>query len=143
MILDFQHVTKDGKRMLVSQMDTDHLLNLINLRLKKANEVFVASKQSVDPYKARLYGIRGVDPEQAAALVEDMLARTAPYFIEAFFRYDELSKHEEVMTHIRELMQSVLQRAGKLEQFDVPALPSSLYDEDIEEEFPDPEEGDR
>jgi len=119
MILNHIHVTKEGKRLRVAELETIHLLNILRGYFRKANEIFVASQQnskddSLNRYKNKLYGYRSVDPETAALAIEETLETVMPYIFEALFRADELKNYKE-WEELRGFMQSVLQREGKLD----------------------------
>ena len=112
-LLQAVHVTKEGKRMLIAEMDDDHLLNTIHLFVKAMNEVYLASRGVSNKYQSKLYGVEVLDPEQAAIMINDFLSQAAPYFFEAFFRSSTLVRMEKHETIIN-LMRSFLEREGKL-----------------------------
>lgn len=125
-MLGYLHTTQEGKTMLVGQMDTNHLLNLIRMRLRKCNEIYVASKQVGSAYKTRLYGLQSVSPELAAEQINRELAALSPYVLEAFFRCQEIGSMEQ-MRDIWELMQSFMERDGQLPA-DLPLLNRPSYE---------------
>jgi hypothetical protein len=96
MNIDFlkaKHTTKKDEVMLISQMETDHLLNAIRFTLRKMVDLVSTTTQvEENQYKNALYGKNPLTPEQIADLINGAISGLAPYIVEAFFRVDEINK---------------------------------------------------
>lgn len=81
------HVTSDGRSVLIAQMNDDHLRNMIRLILKAVREIRAKSEgNDLNPYHAALYGIRNIDPQEAARINREAIRKLYPYLAEAFLR---------------------------------------------------------
>jgi hypothetical protein len=82
-----KHTQRDGKTLLIAQMDDDHLNNMIQLVLRKIEEVqSLREPAQVDPYEQRLYGLKTITPEDAADAVRELIQKLYPYLAEAYLR---------------------------------------------------------
>ena len=129
------HRTRDGKELPIASMDDTHLVNMLNIVYQKVM-IIKNSRSAGDPFKARLYGMRKIDDEQAADMISEALQELAPYFIEAYLRN---------LPEPRAMLMAIYDRDKRLEGFDdMPALISgNVIDFDSDLEDRDPDEGDR
>lgn len=134
-MLDSMHVTKDGKRIPIPSLENEHLLNIVRLRCRQCNAIFVATKQRLSPYQARLYGFDALTESEAADAINRILTGLSPYFMEMVFRMDELHGNP-AMEQIRDYMMSFMTRSGRLEIHDVPQL--DIGEQEEEDVWPDP-----
>lgn len=82
-----RHTTRDGQTMLIAQMENSHLMNYINMRLRKMLEVKESARIiPTDNYTRRLYGLRAVTEEEAADVNRMALMALYPYLAEAYLR---------------------------------------------------------
>jgi len=119
------HTTRTGDVMLVSQMETDHLLNTIRFALRKMVELVPsATPVETNPYKEALYGKQSLNPVQIAELINGAMASLSPLIVEAFFRMKEIksAKLETIYDEIHAQLEIVLARSGKLEGYKVKKL---------------------
>lgn len=144
-MLGFRHTDKEGNIKLIAELETSHLLNIIRVKMRECNKAFVASQQQQSPYKVRLYGFNPINEERAVDFINTVLDSVGPYIIEAFFRIREI-QNDPVMADILGLMQSFMQREGRLDLGpNRPQLNSSYMETEAVdfEDWRDPEEGDR
>lgn len=113
MILDHTHISQDGTKQRVAEMETTHLLNLIRYKLRWLEKVVQASESKQDKYTSKLYGLAEIDVEDAAYQVERTIAALTPYIFEAFFRGEEVIQNPR-FGDIVELLQFVLKRDNRL-----------------------------
>lgn len=122
------HVTATGSKMLIAQMETQHLLNTVNYAFTKISALVpqtVVEKTPQSSYRSALYGQQEVNPKIAAQIVSDSYDAIAPYALEVMFRMEEIAQNDSYMETFREIrkqMETLLQRTGKLE--DLCNLPS-------------------
>ena len=139
------HETRDGKKMPIASMQDDHLVNMCNIFFQRAFTLKNASKNQDDRFSARLYGVRVVNSEDAADLINEILDIAAPYFLEAYLRGLE---------DPRVMLETIYDRKTRLEGFDntalmlkgnigISAMAHDFEEEDEWSEGFDPEEGDR
>jgi len=116
-----QHVTKDGDRLLIAEMEDEHLLNTIKVFTRQAKKLNAAAhaKQASDPYLCSLYGVRNIDPETAAQGVRMAIIKMYPYLAEAWFR--RLNDDE-----LHDMLAEILGRDGQMEIQIVPLLPDPV-----------------
>lgn len=112
MILDAVHITKEGERCRVAEMETDHLLNTIRFQLRKLVKIVEASKIETDEYTQKLYGYPKVSVNIAVDTVEVVIARLTPYIFEAFYRFP--ATNIATMEEIRQMLDLILKRDGRL-----------------------------
>ena len=112
-----QHTTREGKTMLIGQMDNSHLINQIKLLCSKIGQAKAAARgcAQFDIYTARLYGVQLIDAEQAADVVGQLAGRLLPYVFEAVLR--------GLQEDIRPLLTAAFERDAALPG-ELPALPS-------------------
>jgi len=113
------HVTRDGERMLIAEMDDEHLLNTLKAFARAAKKLhgMLGGKQTSDPYLCSLYGVERIDPEVAAMKIRQAIVKMYPYLAEAWFR-------RLVDDDLRDMLAEVLGRDGQMEIQIVPLLPS-------------------
>ncbi len=112
MILDAVHIDKEGARLRIAEMDTQHLLNTIRFQLRKLEKVVAASETKQDDYTAKLYNYRQIDINEAVEAVEMTIALLTPYIFEAFYRFPEVNI--TTMEEIQQLLNTILRREGRL-----------------------------
>jgi hypothetical protein len=113
------HRTKEGKEMPIATMTDDHLTNMLNLIYKKAKELKQLRELSGDSFKARLYGMKIINDEEVADLINSILEYAAPYLQEAYLRGLEGP---------RNMLIDIFERNARLEGFDnLPALTSRHF----------------
>jgi hypothetical protein len=102
-----QHTTRDGQMMLIAQMDNEHLLNLINFRLSRAEAAMHAVEESatICAIDRKLYALPEITGERAAQIVRREIGALYPYISECWLR--------GVDTY-RERFQQLLGREGQL-----------------------------
>lgn len=121
------HVTNEGRTLLIAQMDDNHLRNMIRLVLRAIKEVKAKSESAdMDPYSAALYGIRSVDPQEAAEMNRAAICKLYPYLAEAFLRG---------MDDLRDEVVSVIGRDSALPG-GTPSIPAKtglgiIFDDDL------------
>ena len=112
-----QHTTREGKTMLIGQMENSHLINQIKLLCSKIGQAKAAARgcAKFDTYTARLYGVQLVDAETAADVVGQLAGRLLPYVFEAMLR--------GLQDDIRQYLTTAIERDAALPG-ELPALPS-------------------
>ena len=124
--LAMTHTTREGKSMLIGQMSDSHLVNQIKLLCAQVGRAKAAARGSAqfDAFKARLYGIKIVDAEDAAIIVGQLAGRLMPYLFEATLR-------RGVIDQVRDDLVAAFERDLALPT-ELPALPSpgDLMDDD-------------
>jgi len=155
MSLKSKHTTADGQRMLVAEMESDHLLNWIDYAIRAAEKVAMDFLRSVEeaqveatPYtKAfdRLYGIERKTPEVSAAVYADTIERLVsmlePYFTEVFIRNFNDAQNQRIGT-LRARFQACVGRSYTLNRRSAPKLIEGWVGitDDYDDDFPDFEE---
>ena len=116
--LAMTHTTREGKSMLIGQMSDSHLVNQIKLLCTQVGRAKAAARGSAqfDAFKARLYGIKIVDAEEAAVIVGALAGRLMPYLFEAALR-------RGVIDQVRDDLVDAFERNMALPS-ELPALPS-------------------
>lgn len=125
------HTTADGKKMLIGQMQDQHLLNTIRLYLRKIDEALTLIKNPVlsDPMVAIFHKV--VSPEKVKETAEQTIKFSIetlqPYLMEAYIR-------DDLVNTIKDEMQATFSRSSAMPEIDVfsklnPPLPDS--DDDI------------
>jgi hypothetical protein len=125
------HVTAQGERMLITQMETRHLLNTIRSNMRKIASVTSISQEKDDVYRSTLYGKKSISPKDAAELVNEGIEGSAQYFVECFFRMGEVFANPgylDIYNEIQQLMATVYLREGVLEKFNIPMLNARVFD---------------
>lgn len=131
-----KHVTREGKTMLIAQMDDKHLHNYLKLMLGKVNGVqSIRQGEEITDYHRKLYDLPKVDDESVADMVREALTRLYPYIAEAFLRGGDQ------FNDIRDLLQQILGRSEAVPKFQgVPQLQSVNGFEDVPEELEEDED---
>jgi hypothetical protein len=98
------HVTRERNRMLIAEMEDDHLTNFIMLKLRAIAAVKAACKEepSMDEYTARLYGAKRVSVDEAADISRMEIRALYPYLAEVLMRGD--SVRNTVVPALRETL---------------------------------------
>lgn len=112
MILDAVHITKEGERCRIAEMETDHLLNTIRFQLRNLIKVVEASEIETDEYTQKLYGYPQISTSNAVDAVEITIAKLTPYIFEAFYRFP--ATNIATMEEIRQMLDLILKRDGRL-----------------------------
>lgn len=83
-----RHTTSDGTTMLVAQMADSHLMNTINVILRRMREVqsTVGIGADMSDFDKAFYGVQEVSEQEAASVMRAMLKRLYPYLAEAYLR---------------------------------------------------------
>lgn len=100
------HVTKDGDRMFISEMDDNHLQNMIKLALKGIEEIKAGLRNEVveDKFKTALYGEgEGFDEDELTDMLERLTTNIYPYLAEIALRGINMSAE----------LQKVFEREGR------------------------------
>lgn len=120
------HTTAEGKRMLISQMESDHLENYIKMRLAQVLELEKRATAEQAGFKAQLAGAEPIDIRKAVRASQSLLNDLQPYLVEAYIRD---------LKAPREQIQMVVGRTDAIPQ-DLLAIDSgeAIYVEDDEEE---------
>lgn len=100
-----RHTTRNGDRMLIPEMDDQHLINTINLILERALAVrraynaaeSIARNSELD---MALIKIDKLSAEQAAARIQLMVENTYPYIAEATMRRLDLSSASDLLRQV-------------------------------------------
>lgn len=108
------HVSRDGERCYVYEMEDAHLVNYLNLALGHLTDAMtLVSLPEESPtdrtrYLDELYDRpKRPEPEELASGVRQMMNRLAPYLAELFIR--DLPGAEEIRTQLR----AILGREGR------------------------------
>lgn len=107
-MLDETHITRDGDRMLIAEMDTEHLINYLCLMVGKVRSLYEAARNPVLPEQSyhhrRLYGDRNpkVTEDDAATAVIIATKRMYPYMAEALFRIEEIMLNDKLAEKLRD-----------------------------------------
>ena len=111
------HKTKEGKHILIGQMDDDHLFNYVNLVIKASLEIKGISTDSMTPFQRVMLGMPEVRQEDSAEQVRLHIVKLYPYFTEMILRdHPKLSK-------VSKMLQSLMERKD--------AVPSKLLPKNI------------
>ena len=81
-----QHTTREGKTMLIAQMDDTHLLNTIRLKVSRMADMLELASIEQDEYTTALYGLRAIDLTTVAVHVRTAIIYLYPYLAELGFR---------------------------------------------------------
>jgi hypothetical protein len=137
------HTTKDNQQMLISQMETLHLLNTIRFSLRKMEKAIpVEAPTPANPYRDALYGKQVIPPEEIARIINDALEGIVPYIFEAFFRSAEINSQanlQSVRDECISLLETILGRRTKLENFkptNLLSLPVGSIPNEDDEDIP-------
>ena len=90
------HTSRDGRRILIAQMNDGHLRNTIKLYLRRAIEVRQAVTEAKDDdiseLDRRLYMLPSYDAQSGSNVISEAIERLYPYLAEAFLRgtFDDL-----------------------------------------------------
>ena len=81
------HTTREGDQMLVAEMSDSHLLNTVELNIRKA-ETAKGKAQALptSDYARGLYGVKRVDAEEAGRMVRTIMDAMTPYIAEMWVR---------------------------------------------------------
>lgn len=82
------HTTRGGESMLVCEMTDSHLINTINLKLRKLEGILAVADQlkDSDEYQRHLYNRQNIDPGMAADATKEIANQLEPYIMEAVLR---------------------------------------------------------
>ena len=123
------HITKEGKRVLIAQMDDEHLTNFIALVLRQVLAAQAAKQDDLTDYHRALYDLPTVDDKAVAQLTREALQRLYPYLAEAFLRG---------LKAPRKLLIEVLGREEAVPDYSgFPQLPSAIDFEEFPSELGD------
>lgn len=108
------HITKDKQVIPIGLMETEHIVNTINLFLKGLpNKIRILKNvDKIDPLQLELYTQGAVDPKSIAREIKEKIQKCYPYIAELAFR-DEFHL-------VRKEFQVILQREGAL--YEKPSL---------------------
>jgi hypothetical protein len=129
------HNTAQGERMLISQMETRHLLNTIRLGVRKMKTIVSVSQEKDETFRAELYGKQTISPKEGADLINAAFDEMSVYFVEIFFRFGEVVSNQAYMDLYNEIQRDlaiVFMREGQLERFDVAQLSSHSHSLDAD-----------
>lgn len=111
-----RHKTRDGKELLIVNMDDSHLLNTLMLYAQKIHEVY--ETKVVDPavatmYRSRtnrmdVYSVTRVSEEQKLEAISTMAKAIEPYMAELAMREHLL--HGKIARGVREILDKCLRR---------------------------------
>jgi len=91
------HVNGEGQRMAIAEMTDAHLLNLLNLSFRKMealrlqSDKALAAQSGMSEFHRNLYGVKRIDPAEAAEAVSAALLKLSPYIVEAALRGLDIS----------------------------------------------------
>lgn len=82
------HQARDGRVLLIAQMDDSHLQNTIKLYLRRLNEARSLAQVQFndDPFERALYGVKEIKPEQAGEVAAIIIRKMYPYLAELTLR---------------------------------------------------------
>lgn len=112
------HITREGKRLLIAQMDDEHLNNFVSLILSKVKVVQNTGGENVTEFHRVLYNLPKIDESARAESTREALQRLYPYLAEAYLRglegprkllIDVLGREEAVPNY-----EGILQIPGQL-----------------------------
>jgi len=112
------HVTKEGNKMLIAEMKTEHIVNFCKLVLNTAIEAkhAVARQVEMNEFHRALYEVPKRDAAAVGREVRQALNRLHPYLAELFFRAPTLLVDgEAAVDEVRILLRSLTDRKGRLE----------------------------
>ena len=123
-----EHRTKDGKEMLICQMDDKHLGNTINLFLNKLGEAkrLLTLEISENKFKSALRGRSSKDLTKAAErAIREITEKLYPYLAESMLRG----------IYYTERMQAIFERKGAEADIGYLPLNEGYYLEEPDAEF--------
>lgn len=88
------HVTKDGSRLFISEMDDTHLQSMIKLMLRGVNKIKKQLRCEVveDKFRTAMYGEKDmVDMDQLNEMLENLTDKLYPYLAEIALRGIDMS----------------------------------------------------
>lgn len=102
-----EHYTREGNKMLIAEMDDNHLQNLVKLKIAQLGKL--QSQMSENPtmseFQSRLYGVETVDVKAAARESRNIIKSLYPYLAELYLRG---------LTDLIEPLRKVIGRNGQL-----------------------------
>lgn len=86
------HTTADGNRMLVCQMEDQHLKNTIRMVFRTITEMNeCAATQPAEKLTRQFYNLKTISQKNAANLSREAIQRLYPYLVEAYLRgFDDI-----------------------------------------------------
>ena len=86
--LNLVHTDAQGNRMLIAQLDDEHLLNIIAMHIRKIVALRQASENEniVSRFDRALYNLQELNPEVAASQAAQRVSILMPYIMEAYLR---------------------------------------------------------
>jgi hypothetical protein len=90
MRINVKHITKDGNKMLIGQMDDSHLINTINMHFRNLSNLRTQLNAQSDNGKNKLLSFldkrESIDPERIKSIYEGILVSIGDYYMEAVLR---------------------------------------------------------
>jgi len=107
------HVSENGSKMLIAEMEEEHIVNFCKLVLNAAIEAKhqVARQVEMNDFHRALYEVPKRDATSVGREVRQALNRLRPYLAELFFR----GESSEGVQMIRDLLKNLTDREGRLE----------------------------
>lgn len=133
------YTDKKGNTRLVAQLETEELVDIIASALKKVSAI--VGIDNSNPYRSYLYGGLQLTPKELAEKVNEVMLYLGPYFIECFFRMDDIFANKALYERYAEAlvsMKAILMRDGKLE--DITTSKSLVAGIDLVDDEEDDEE---
>jgi hypothetical protein len=124
------HVTREGQKMFISQMDDSHLLNTVKMICRNIEEC-----KSLSAYSPGISGFQkklmGLDDEK---LQNEMFDKIKEYSEMLVYYVAETSLRG---LNVSSVLQSAFERSEKLPKFEIPSnSPSQLIDYEDDDEIP-------
>lgn len=102
------HKTKEGKHILIGQMDDEHLFNYVKLVIKASLEIKGISTDSMTPFQRVMLGMPEVRQEDSAEQVRLHIIKLYPYFTEMILRdHPKLTKVSKMLQDLMERKDAV------------------------------------
>lgn len=107
------HTTQEGQKMLIAEMDTQHIVNFCKLVLNAALEAKIgaARQQNMSDFHRALYEVPKRDAVSVGREVRQALNRLHPYLAELFFRGD----NSKAVKEVRGLLEELTDREGQMQ----------------------------
>lgn len=130
MIFDHVHKGNDGIARHISTMETNHILKTILGQLNALERVVSASEQPMNNFQARLMGVKTLDAEEAAGMVEHKCRWLIPYWYELLIRIGSFTEEErDLFNKATFALQRVVGREEKV-TINMNLLPANILIDD-------------
>lgn len=95
-MLDKTHTTREGDKMLIAEMETDHLLNVVGLIVGQIDKAMQTVKGATpNAMLMKLHGVHIPDEDEIVSVVNKRLDFLAPYLVELYIRLDAIVGDEK------------------------------------------------